>query len=541
MSCAHADEDLPAWLAVGFVLLGVAIAAGIEASPSESASQPAAGGAPITSSVGLSAPPFTVRLEVDLGLDRGQSHGSLFELGRRENRALAGAGFLGVYNTRHRGHRGTVHFFVKAPGAASRASTLPRLRSRDTATYITSDGEQLIAAPLPWGLENKPLVWSEAAQAWRASEELTGFGSDLAGERLQLAGARVLHGGAPVLELGAGDFADLYYARDRLFLRQTTQEGTSLLAVPWTPGAGRAELSQAERLDLKRPAVCYAWGQLGDEVLVATSTGGVHAYSSGWRQVRAPDATSFQIYAMLNFEDQLLLGHYPSGEVWSYDGVKLSKFGGPPAPDDVSSRLREAQSMAIYGGDLYVGVWPWGEVWRFDTTDRTWNLVGRAFSHPLSSRVEHPYQQEVERLGALGRTPRWWDSRDRWGQRVTTMVPLGDSLYFATGSKGGAPWDPREQPFLSAELAAGYGRVHRLHRAGGLAVALKRTTGLTTLTFHFDGATLAVEQDGERLGEAPFSAESLAVPPADLKPTWGRGIFGEFSGKLIHAEAKTRF
>ena len=113
----------------------------------------------------------------------------------------------------------------------------------------------------------------------------------------------------------------------------------------------------------------YSYGQLGDDVLAATNTGGVYRFDGReWKCLVEPiEDVSYQVYTMINYYDRLLLGQYPTGNLFEYDGREVRHLQDqPPVMPGVSDRAREAQTTAIYGGDLYVGVWPWAELWRLD-------------------------------------------------------------------------------------------------------------------------------------------------------------------------------
>ena len=158
--------------------------------------------------------------------------------------------------------------------------------------------------------------------------------------------------------------------------------------------------------------------------------GGVYRLRpTGWDTLRTPVPTvSYQIYSGLNYRDKLLLGHYPTGEIYEYAGDQLVlKRGWPPVMPGVSRNAREAQTLAIYNGELYVGVWPWGEVWRYDGSD--WHFVQRVFTHPaITDAVTHPYEAETKQADTV---------YNLWGQRVTGLVPYQGSLIITTSSKGG--------------------------------------------------------------------------------------------------------
>ena len=58
---------------------------------------------------------FRVRLEVDLERDNGRENfGTLFQAVDAEGEVVAGAGYVGSYNTQARSDRRSLHFFVKS-------------------------------------------------------------------------------------------------------------------------------------------------------------------------------------------------------------------------------------------------------------------------------------------------------------------------------------------------------------------------------------------------------------------------------------------
>jgi len=70
---------------------------------------------------------------------------------------------------------------------------------------------------------------------------------------------------------------------------------------------------------------------------------------------------SYQLYSTMAFHDQLIMGQYPTGRIFAYDGKKITDLAGwPPKLKGVSGNAREAQTTVVYGGDVFVGVWPWG-------------------------------------------------------------------------------------------------------------------------------------------------------------------------------------
>jgi hypothetical protein len=86
----------------------------------------------------------------------------------------------------------------------------------------------------------------------------------------------------------------------------------------------------------------------------------------------------------------------------------------------------EAQTFAEYCGDLFVGYWPKGEIWRYSRVERKWVYFRRLFTES-SGEEFYPWSD------------RPLDDLDRafFGQRVTSLIPLKDSLYAVTSNLNG--------------------------------------------------------------------------------------------------------
>lgn len=86
-------------------------------------------------------PGLHVSLRLDRGEDRGQNFGSLFEIRDGAGRAVAGAGFMGAYNSTVHGERNSLQFFV-APDDDDAVSLerLPRMNDRDSGLVLRGGG-----------------------------------------------------------------------------------------------------------------------------------------------------------------------------------------------------------------------------------------------------------------------------------------------------------------------------------------------------------------------------------------------------------------
>ena len=491
----------------------------------------------------LAAEPLTTfRVELDRGVDRGQNFGSLFEVATSDGELVLGAGFANQYNTRLRGDRHAVQFFVR-PTRARRelaAVELPRpntlcgtyLVARDERLYSTFGG---LAA---WQPDQKR--WAPEAPVGGTQETMR-VGNGI----LELGDGVVRYNGATILASPAvGSYERFFYALGRLCFyhvvrndrpyrpfESDTDGFSRLYACPWVPGDGPVDLARAETLRL--PVVgetTFAWGQTGSRIVTGSNIGGFYEWSAGtWRKLRDPQlGVSFQLYSSMAFHDQLLMGQYPTGRLFSLDGQGLRDLPGwPPVPPQVSGSSREAQTTTIYAGELFVGVWPWGELWQFHPDRREWTLARRLFSHPeLSNQVIHPYDKE-NAGNPVG---------NQWGQRVTSLVTVGESLFASTSAKDPCAWDPEQNPFLAPDKWQAYGRVHELKLPGHLQAATRWTTGVTRLEFELRGAQLRIVQDGRELARTTVegAAGELLKNRGQLRPVaWKQGIYGPFGGDSL--------
>ena len=497
-----------AWLLGGLMIMATATVSGAPARP-------------------LAA--FTV--EVDLGEDDGRNPGSLFEVRDAEGRVVLGAGFAGVYNTMFRTDRHTLQFFFR-PKEDADQFTLERLPrpSEDGGTYLFDlDGK---VHAMGYVHDSAARRWEDAAGRWEDDRSFEGTrhgeGRMRVGDGiLEFRRGAVRYKDATILPPPAeGDYHHFYYANGHLVFYHSKREEPpygKLLACPWKPGDPPIDPAKARVHSLKYPRETpFAFGQMGREVLTCSNIGGLYAFDGKeWRVLREPDdKVSYQIYSMVN---------YPSGTLFEYDGKEVrSRQGWPPVPAGVSPSAREAQTTMIYRGELFVGVWPWGELWRYDRDADRWIAMGRLFKNPpTTDKVVHPFEQEIRDYNAANGTKLVFND---WGQRVTGMVPAGDSLYLSTSAKGTWPRDTR-MAFLTDEVFQQYGAVHRLKMPGNLAAVIGRPAGPTRLRFVLEPDRMLLFQDDRPLGETRLDPK-LTAGLRRGRVSWGEGVFGPLAGKI---------
>lgn len=485
----------------------------------------------------------TFKIKLDRGADIGQNFGSLFEVTSEDGSLVIGAGFQNLYNSYYRGDRHAIQFFVR-PTSGQRTfhvEALPRpndlcgtyLFCRDDIVFSTYGGLKA------WDAEGK--VWRNKPDSGGTRESMrVGQGILEFGESL------VKYQGRTILDKPSqGSYQLFFYAHGHLcFYHVNRGDGgyrpyendangfSKLYACPWTTDQTAVDLSKAIVLTL--PVVgetTFAWGQLGGQIVTGSNIGGFYIFEAGkWRILLEPNIkVSYQLYSTLAFHDRLLMGQYPTGRVFEYDGKSIvDRAGWPPVLSGVSSSAREAQTTVIYGGEMLVGVWPWGEVWRYNSDGNAWTFIQRMFSHPeLSDSVVHPYDNENRKHSIP----------NLWGQRVTSMFPSGDALYVATSAKYPCEWDPLQFPFLAPDKWKSYGSVYRLTSPGHLGANTAWTNGPTTLELTLHGSEMTISQDGQQIATTTITgplADKLVHHRLQLRPiTWGAGIYGKFTGPQI--------
>lgn len=351
---------------------------------------------------------------------------------------------------------------------------------------------------------------------------------------MELVGGAVHHDGREVLAAPPkGRLGSLYYGNGHIFFYHYERSGDEkfnrICAVPWSAyDDAPADWSQVKHVDAKMLAeFAYSYGQHGNTVVNCSNWGGFYVFRNGtWSVLRTPDEkTSYQIYCMINFEDRLLMGQYPAGVMFAYDGRQIEQLTDwPPVPPGVSPKLREAQSAAIYRGELFVGVWPWGELWRYDRDTRKWSMVQRMFRHPYpSNMIIHPYEEEARAAGLV---------HNILGQRVPALLPVRDDLLVTTASK--SSWSDQMAKLtetFGTEAINEYGLIHRLHLPGNLSAVITWKDSPTVLRFVAEGTRMTIHQDGEELATTSIDpALFQMVKPAGYR--WGQGLFGPVGGRI---------
>lgn len=214
----------------------------------------------------------------------------------------------------------------------------------------------------------------------------------------------------------------------------------------------------------------YVFAEKGGVVIAITNWGEVLFFRDGaWcRTTKTGDTyackdvppgmlgvpTGIQFYSAVKYRGRVLVGEYPTGRLYEFSGTDLSPSDlTPPQFADGAWRDYEAQSLAEYCGDLFAGYWPRGEVYRFDHKTGEWSLFRRLFgaypNEPFVPHSERPIDAQAQNF---------------YGQRVTALLPFGDSLYAVTSNKGN--WRGVQADFMTEDQKNQYGAMYRIKRTG---------------------------------------------------------------------------
>ena len=139
---------------------------------------------------------------------------------------------------------------------------------------------------------------------------------------------------------------------------------------------------------------------------------------------RSENGTSWQPYTMLKTAgDRVIVGQYPAGGIFEYNAANRSLDYMEPnvgVEPGALQHVREAQTLMVYGDELFVGVWPWGALWGSSARERNapWTLRRRLFHTPAVDHGDAAWVTHI--VDTTGKK----SQNDGWGQvRRSTYLP----------------------------------------------------------------------------------------------------------------------
>ena len=477
-------------------------------------------------------PGMTIRLNYKPEPDLGQSLGTLFELKNSDGEVIFGAGFDDAHSTYMRDNNRQLIFYHRSSAPEAEVTPMGKPFGPDTnGVRLQVDSSTILAVGNygrgePWLTPDSQGGWKTIDVSWEDETETYGGSQLVNNGRLIFENERITYNGEAIYTstLGAGRY---YYVNGQMVICHVKPD--MLYVAPWKPGE-TITLENARSFPIVGSV--FTLGNYDGEILITTNVGEFYSYRGGELTThRVTDGKSWQGYSMTRFYDKVLIGQYPTGSLFQYDKDGLKPFEPAiPVPEGVSANAREAQTLAIYGGHLYVGVWPWGELWRFDHEAKAWTLVTRVFTQPaLSMEDQEPYARAMK-----DKPPAY----NAWGQRIVNLTNFGSSMYIATMNKGGTPWIPEVQTIIPESAVAEYGAVHRFTAPGQIAGPFEWKES-TELEFRLRGSDFAAFQDKRIVCPAKLNLTQPLGELSEANLSLGDGIYGPVSGSVTLTSFET--
>ncbi|XVN42558.1 MAG: hypothetical protein RCG15_08260 [Candidatus Rickettsia vulgarisii] len=248
-----------------------------------------------------------------------------------------------------------------------------------------------------------------------------------------------------------------------------------------------------------------------------------------WNIIRKGDSSSYQIYSIGHFYDKFITGHYPTGKLLEYndnnqDFELIKNNGFDLIKSYMNTNAREAQTLAIYGGRLFVGIWPWSELW--SCSKNSCDLVTRIIKHPnQDENLVHPYEVEALNQGV---------EENSFGQRITSMIPYGQELLISTGTKSHGINILKDNKFIEDKLKSDYEAIYSLYLPGTISIPiLMNNKKQISIKIKIYKNKVDILQNDTILGKMEISTDLANKLKGKTKILWGKGIFGDISNNTV--------
>lgn len=448
-----------------------------------------------------------IEISLELGEDLGQPLGTLFEI-RQGSSLVGGAGFAQNYGTFSPHTARVLSFYVSDGDSAVHIKPIGRPFAYSSQVFNVNG--DLIAVSQP-DEDDLPKRYDPKTGEWLVWRESPLSGVQEVAERLLIYEPHRASYDDVILYEDMQSFLSFLYRAGELFIYRHDPPHAPRIC-NWRPGGALRDCKAFEVPDTFGFPYALHWRD--GEFFAATNQGYVFSVSreNGVTTLFSrlqPGSKSWQGYAFHDWFDDILLGMYPNGNLYS---LRHEDFLNLNVPRGASSLGREAQSMAIYNGLLFVGLWPWSEI--HGLSEWGGQFIGRLIEQPAhSDGTRAPYGDR----GKAEKGRRF----NAWGQRVTALVPWRDSLIASTSNKSGSAAYSDLIP-----NAEDYGKVFKITTGRNLACPIEWRPN-TRLRFTILPDRLDVAQDGDEicshsLGARVFGEVSLA-----------QGLWGKFGGHQI--------
>lgn len=472
---------------------------------------------------------------IDFGRDYGQNLGTLFELFDTEGKVLCGAGFNSSVQTRVAINNRVLEFYCRLPereikvvdlGKPAKSSTRPVLyqfnnKLLDLATKRT------YYAKTKWKTASYPRVNGNILNIQIVRNKPLYFlrkGLDII----------VSYSGKRLARIKTEPLSTLYYDKKvYIFAHDYEDDKDCLYWFEWDSYAGKYALPvEIKRIDAPAEMLdVYALYGNGEKLLIAGSGSNLYEFSEGTInrinidpevQTHVDPVEGNELYSFVTYFNDILIGHFSTGLLLKYSPDELSIMqNSPPLVEGEwqldSKYYREAQSLAIYGGDLYVGMYPWGRVFRLDRDTNQWSY-DRLFEHPEIPTGRYPFNETCP--------------EETWGQRITYLVPYRGSLAAGAGSMRKNPQQSGSPICIPKNAFIDYGRVKLITAPASAMGQLKWTDKPIRLEFIVKKNGLYIYQDGKKISYTKVVINETFFEGAG-QIDFGYGIYGTINGTIL--------
>ncbi len=474
-------------------------------------------------------PMCEIAISMELPTDINQPFGSIFEISDQEGNLIASAFAPQTSSLFHLSDGRHVSFSVRGGSGELVSPRLLERPSRESAcsTLFTLQGELFATtrAKLNTSTDLKVLregVWQTVTGRPELLCDGLQFAISIQGTPLVASDKGVDWGATRVFtpESGLGPKYFYYYSSGFLVAYRFGDSHSGVMSrlrlfkwVPGDPPLNHDSALLSAQMPIDYP-LCF--GSIDKRILFATnSSKEVYAIDLNSYELKSifkeQGSNSWQGYCMTRYYDRLLIGQYPSGQVYETDGRSVQPFCAElPLSTEWSW---EAQTFGYLHGQLLAGVWPWGQIYQCD--GRSWRLVGRCFPEPPLANVVAPYSQESKAAG---------QESNSWGQRINTLVQFNNRLFVATMNKSGASQGEE----TLGEAARRYGMVLQFPLENHLDWSF-RWASRTNLLFRVWQDHVEIYQDDSLV--ASGAGDFTSIRNAS-RVRWGAGIAGDCVGLL---------
>ena len=461
-----------------------------------------------------------ISINIDIKKDIGQQLGTLFSINDENGTNIAGAGFIESHSYFIKDNNRNLQFFIKE----NDNSQINKIKENFDSTHIRlmSNGKDLLTSNNLVESDNIPDNWKYDNGTFTKIDNNFNWITFVNNKPMKFYPNKITYDDIEILNTKVK--STFYYSNGKLYIFTNTNN-PKLEVCSWTYEEKQINKNGCKQFDIPYPRTNpIAFGNLSNQTIIALNNGIILNYSNDSISIinKEDEGKGVQFYTTLNYYDKMLLGEYPYGQIYSYDGIKLIKENNNIPPLGTSGR--ELQTLTIYRGDIYAGVWPWGELFKNNNLNSDdWKLVKRVFSEPyINDPGIAPYRNIIQPNFKYRNI-----ELNAWGQRIVSLVPFEKSLFLSTSNKGGDKYS-KEVNFVKNPNE--YGAIWELKANTNISCPFVWKEN-SIIDFNFFDHLVIIYQDNNLLCKTILQNNYISLLKKN-KLIIGNGIYGKFNGEI---------